>query len=261
MKQSKIPDLGDIKLGDIDRPNNPDRMDIDKKYISELARSIREMGLLQPILLNKKDKRYEIVFGERRYLACVELGHKTIKAHIKEYTENELRLVRAIENLQRVNLSVIEEAKIYQDLHDKFKMSWDAIGQKAGKTPGLVKRRYDLLFMPDCLVNAMHKGEISYSVAEQLMRIKNVSRIEYLLQYAVENGATRDVVRRWVDEEEADVRQKATEGDDQGGFKNPIENKPVYFACDLCVSPTTLGEETVMRVCPACVILLKKSLE
>jgi len=261
MKQSKIPDLGDIKLGDIDRPNKADRLTVDHSYILELAKSIKEVGLLQPILVNKNGKRYEIVAGERRYLACQELGHQTIKAHIKEYSPEDLRLARAIENLQRINLTIIEEAKVYKDLHDEFKMSWDAIGKRTGKTPGLVKRRYDLLFLPDCLVNAMHKGDISYSVAEQLMRIKNVSRIEYLLQYAVENGATRDVVRRWVDEEEADIREKATAGDDDGGFRNPIETKPIYFACDLCVKPTTLGEETVMRVCPACVELLKKSLE
>jgi len=258
MKRSKRNVIESVELSKIDLPRKRDRINIIDQYIKELAAAISQAGLLSPIILNKSGDRFEIVAGERRFLACQYLDFTHIDALVKEYTEEEIKIIRAIENLQRVDLTIIEEAKVYFDLHTACGMSWEAIGKKTGKSPALVKRRCDLLELPEVLINALHDGKISYSVAEQLKRIRDPDRIEYLLGIVIDNGATQNIVRQWVDEEEATIRRKASGTGIDGGFHDPLEIKPIFVACDLCVEAVELGKLVSLRICGKCQKTIKE---
>lgn len=260
MKASNQEKSQTVKLEDILDIKDRDRLSIDPDEIQTLANSIKEVGLISPILLNKKDKGFEVVAGERRLLAHKLLGKKTIQGIVKVLSEVEVRFIRLNENIQRVDLTIIEEATIYFQMLDDHMLTLEQVAKKVGKSPGVVKRRIDLLHMPDCLIKALHKKQISYSVAEQLHRLSDVNRVEYLLHYAVDNGATQLIVRKWVDEEEAAIREEKRGAESGGGYINPIESKPVYLACDLCVQPTLLGEEKSLRICPTCHETIKKNM-
>lgn len=241
-----------IPMNLIDRPQEPDRLDIDEAYIEELAESIREIGLQNAISVVPCNGRFEIIYGDRRFLACKRLELKEIIATIQDVPSAQVSILRATENLQRENLTPIEEGLVYKRLHETQGLSWEQISKRTGKSAGVVKRRYDLLKMPQCLIDAVHKKQITYTVAEELVKLTSIDRVKYYLGYCVDHGATQEVVRAWVNEDRAAQRQ-AECGNDDGGWKSPIEqSRPVYVACDICESPQKIGEETVLRICHHC---------
>lgn len=250
----------DVLIGLIDRPATPDRLSIDPEYIKELAASISEVGLLQPILLRPRDGRYEIIAGDCRYQAFLSLGRDTIPAVYKDLTEGDVSISRATENLQRQDLSVIEEARIYANLHNNHGMSWDAIAKRTGKKAGMIKRRYDLLKLPEILITAIHQKRIGFATAEELARLRDLGRIEYYLDFAVDHGATKEVVIGWVKEELALMRQKASPGGEgEWGFPDQ-EKLPIFVACDFCRGPMEIKNVRYKRICASCDETIKKNL-
>jgi len=249
-----------IPLSAIDRPATPDRLSIDPEYIKELAASIASRGLMSPVLLCPRGDRYEIVAGDCRYLAFMSLDRTDIPAFVEELSPEDVSISRATENLQRKDLTIIEEARVYRTLHNDHNMSWDEIGKRTGKRPGNVKRRYDLLKLPEVLVTALHEKKIGYAVAEELARLQDIGRIEYYLGYCVDHGATRDVVVAWVKEELSLIRQKeSTGGEGEWGSPSP-EQRPVYVSCDLCAGPMEVKAVVYMRVCGDCHRTIKKNM-
>lgn len=260
MKKSEMIKVQSIPLSEIDRPAVPDRLSIDPEHIRDLAASIAEIGLLSPIILCPRDGRYEIVSGDCRYQAFSSLGRDTIPAFVQDLDAESVSISRATENLQRKDLSIIEEARIYRTLHNDHNMSWDQIAKRTGKSPGNVKRRYDLLRMPEMLIKAMHEKKIGYAVAEELCRLPDLGRIEYYLGYCVDHGATRDVVSGWVKEELSKERQKlSTSGGGDWGSALP-EQLPLYVPCELCKGPMELSTVVSMRICQGCHTTIKQNM-
>lgn len=242
----------DIPLNKIDPPAGHVRLDIPQERIIELAENIREQGLLQPILVRLTGDRYEVVFGHRRYLAFGYLRLETIPARLVEMNDASVALARASENLIRDDLSPIEEGAIYVDLLDTHGLTYEEIGKKMGKSPGVVKRRMDLLKMPPSLQQAIHLKQISYSVAESLWSLGDESAIGYYLGFAVDHGVTLTVVRQWVKDHLDKIRREQTGTDRVHSPRSPIESRPVFVACDWCSGPMEIGNETVYRICPDC---------
>ncbi|MBA7716570.1 Nucleoid occlusion protein [subsurface metagenome] len=241
-----------ISLSKIDLDPNGDRLEMDEEELKSLALNIDEVGLINAIIVRPVGDRFEVVAGERRYLAYGILGRKEIRCVVKICSDSEVALLRASENLGRVNLSLIEEAKIYRRLEEKFGMSHDEIGKRFGKSPGVVKRRLDLLKMPDQLQRAVHKKEISYGVAEELWRISDVGEMDYYLSFAVEHGVTVAVARSWVKDWKDTLRRSSSDVVGGGPTSSPLESRPVWVTCDLCHGPMELGKEQVFRCCPGC---------
>lgn len=241
-----------IDIGLIDEPKGIVRLEIDPVRLQDLAENIREMGLLQPIVVRPDGERFEIVFGHRRYLAHKILEARHIACIVRILTDLECAVMRGTENIQRDDLSPIEQAAIYADLHDNHGLSIDQVGKKMGKSTGIVKRRLDLLKMPPQLQKAVHNRSINYSVAEELWSLGDNSAIDYLLGFAVDHGATREVVRGWVKDKKDADRRKQSAGEEGGGDRSPMEPRPVYVSCDLCHGPMELGSETIIRTCPDC---------
>lgn len=245
-----------LEMGKIDEPAGRIRMDIEEGPIRELAESMRSIGQLQPILVRPVGDRFEIVYGHRRFLANQRNGKARIWVTVKELNDIDVAIMRATENIARLDISPIEEAAVYIDLLETHKQTVDQIAKRMGKTPGIVKRRLDLLKMPPMLQEAIHKGQITYSVAETLWGLKDDGAISYYLPFAIEHGATLAVCKGWVKDHKDAVRRKKTDAAGGGTLLNPYEDRPVYVACDLCRGSMELGDETPLRCCPGCVKLI-----
>ncbi len=254
--------ISDIKLDLIDEPKAIVRMDIDPDYIAELATSISEIGLLQPILLAFNNGRFEIVAGHCRWLACKQIGLSNIKAVVRDMTQSEIGIARATENITRKDLTPIEEAATYKDLIDTYGLSIDKVARKMGRAPHTIKRRMDLLRMPPPLQKAVHAKQISMSVAEELWAIRDQTSLEYYLIFATENGCTKAVARKWAQEWKDTVRRSQSPGA-EGGDRDlsPFEPRPTYIPCDICDQPVELGKDQIIRSCSGCWGLIKKGLE
>lgn len=250
-----------IKLDLIDEPVGRIRLDISEEGVRELAASIEGLGQLQAVLLRKAGSRFEIVFGHRRFLAVRSLGRKSINAVVKELDDIQVALMRATENVAREDISPVEEGAVYVDLRETHGLTVDEISQRMRKSVGVVKRRMDLMKMPPCLQKAIHSREINYSVAEELWALGDLGKIEYYLAFAVDHGATRGVVRMWVQDYKKSLRHNQGAGDPGDSLANPMQARPVYVACDLCLGSMELGSETIIRACEVCVKAIKSAVE
>ena len=262
MKGNIKPKVSDVLLVDIVEPKGIVRMDISPDYIKELAQSISEMGLLQPILLASGDDKYEIVAGHCRYLAHKLLGLSTIRAMIRKMSPEDIGLARATENIARLDLTPIEEAATYKNLIEEYGMTLEKVSQKMGKTPGTIRRRMDLLRMPPILQKAVHSKQISMTVAEELWPISDEAQLDYYLIFAIENGCTKEVARQWAKDWKDSCRRAGSAGEGTGFIPLAInEPRPHYFPCDICHEPVELNETQIMRVCKGCGSAIKKGME
>lgn len=242
----------EIGLDKIDRPHDIVRMEINEGELRELADSIRDRGLMQPIGVTPRGERYLIVFGDRRYLAHELLGLKKIMCRVDEIEDTQVVIDRAVENIQRVNLTPFEEGHIYVGLVEKGGLSLDAISGMVGKSPGVVQRRMDILRMPECFQRALHARVISISVAEELWSCPDQAKREYFLDLAVEHGITQGIARQWVQEFKKSLRgAEGGTGEGRGGAA-PFEDVPIYRGCDVCKAPVEYKDVKELRVCPHC---------
>jgi len=250
----------DISLDLVDEPAGIIRMDIDPDGIEELAQSISEIGLLQPILLAVNGDRYELVFGHRRWLACKKLGLSSVRSIVRVMSQAEIGIARATENISRSDLTPLEEAATYRNLIDQYGLSLEQVAKKMAKTPGTIKRRMDILKMPPQLQKAVHSKQVSISVAEQLWTIADMTDLDYYLTFAVDGGCTKEVARTWAKDWKDKKRHQENPGIEGGEARAPSEPRPVYVSCDLCIGPMEIGEETVLRVCPDCYKTVKSNM-
>jgi len=249
-----------ISLEKIDRPLEGSRLEIGSEEIEELAQSIKERGLLQPILVTPRDGRFEIVAGDRRYLAHEKLGLKTIEAKVVESDAESIILDRATENLQREDLSPLEEGVIYGGLRDKMGLTVAEISKKIRKSPGRIERRLSVLRMPESFQKALHYRKVSMAVAEELWSTPDAAKREYFIELAVEHGITQAVANKWVNEFKKSVRAQGSRAEGGGPSSVPFENVPIYRACDLCKDPVEYKNVVELRVCEACAGAIKSAM-
>ena len=119
-----------VKISMVEPNKEQPRKSFDEAALNELAESIKQHGIIQPLVVVKKDKHYEIVTGERRWRAAQLAGLKTVPVVVKNLTEQEIMEISLIENIQREDLNPIEEAMAYQRLMQEFHMKQDEISQK-----------------------------------------------------------------------------------------------------------------------------------
>lgn len=242
-----------VSMDLIDRPVKMAREAIDPEGVRELAESIRESGLLQPVVLRPVNGRFEMVAGDRRYLAHRLLGLKEIKAIVKELDDRETIIVRGIENLQRENLTASEEAGVYMALKEYGGLGVMEIAQKTGKSPQTIKRYMDFWKYPVEVRRSVDNREVSLRVLETLGEIDDPEAFKYFFGMAVVSGVSVKTARLWVDDY---FKTKAGEFYASGGGVSPgageIESKPVYITCEVCHGATEIKVARNVVLCPEC---------
>jgi ParB family transcriptional regulator, chromosome partitioning protein len=142
------------------------RREIAEEKIEELARSIKACGLIQPVVVRRSEKGYQLVVGERRYLACKSLGWQKISASVKTLSDNAMATLALIENLQRENLSFFEEALGYVSLMKNFNLTQEILAQRLGKSQSTIANKVRLLK----LAGPVREKLIEYGLTERHAR-------------------------------------------------------------------------------------------
>jgi ParB family transcriptional regulator, chromosome partitioning protein len=152
------------------RPNQyQPRREFSESAIEELANSIKEKGVLTPILVRRAVRGYELIAGERRLRAVTKLGLNTIPALVKEVTEEEALELALIENIQREDLNPIEEAQAYQILIERFGLKHDELAQRVGKDRSTITNLLRLLELPDTVQDDVSRGTLTMGHARTLL--------------------------------------------------------------------------------------------
>ncbi len=156
----------------VPNPHQP-RLHFDEMKLNELAQSIKEHGILQPLIVSKEGERYELIAGERRLQAAKRAGLSFVPAVVRVAGEQEKFELAIIENIQRHNLNPIEEAKAYLRLIDEFGMQQDVVAKKMGKSRSVIANTLRLLHLPVEIQRAVAEGRISEGHAKALLAIEN----------------------------------------------------------------------------------------
>lgn len=188
-----------LKLNQIITNENQPRTIFDDEKIQELAESIKNHGVLQPIIVRSKDKYYEIVAGERRFRACQLLNLDTIPAIIKNFDEEEAQTVSLIENLHREDLTAIEEAKAYKAIMEINNLKQEDLAQKIGKSQSTIANKIRLLNLPSAIQDAILTRKITERHARALLTLKDEQQQFKVLEKIINKDLTVKETEKYVE--------------------------------------------------------------
>jgi len=180
------------------RPNPfQPRVDFDDATIRDLAASIRENGLLQPIVVRQVGEVFQIVAGERRFRAVQSLGWDEVPAMRRGFSDEQMLVVALVENLQRENLSVLEEARGYRQLIDQFDLTQEDIGRHVGRDRSTVSNALRLLGLPEAVQTLLAGGKLSAGHARAVLALDDpVAQLELANAAVVAGWSVRETERR-----------------------------------------------------------------
>lgn len=191
----------ELQLSDIEPNPFQPRKSFDDSSLNELSQSIKTQGVFQPILVRKSIIGYEIISGERRYRASKLAGLDTIPAIVYDYDDKQMMEVGIIENIQREDLSVIEEAKSYQMLISNLKLTQKDVSERVGKSRSHIANMLRLLKLDDQVLSLISEGQITMGHAKVLVNIEDKDRILEIANQTVKNGLTVREVEALAQEE------------------------------------------------------------
>lgn len=173
----------------ISNPFQP-RTEIAGEKIEELAQSIKANGLIQPVVVRRAGSGYQLVVGERRYLACRMLGWKTISATVKTLADSDMATIALIENLQRENLNFIEEGMGYVSLIKNFNLTQEMLAKRLGKSQSTIANKIRLLKLAEPVREQLLQSGLSERHARALLRLKSEEQQLKTIHEIAERGLT-----------------------------------------------------------------------
>lgn len=208
--------LTEIEIDKIAKNTYQPRTVFKEEPLNDLIASIKENGLLQPIVVkHTKGSHYELIAGERRLRACTALNLKTIPAIVRKVNKEQSLGLALIENIQRHNLNAIEEAKAYQKLSQEFTLTQEEIATKIGKTRSAITNSIRLLKLPESVQDLISAERISMGHARALLGLENPKTQEEAAALVVEKDLsvreTEELVRHTAKAKKAQKKEKPTD--------------------------------------------------
>ena len=204
-----------IRLSDIEPNRKQPRQTFDDAAIAELADSIRQHGLIQPIVVRYTGTNYQIVAGERRWRACRMLGMSDVPVIIKDLDDSQTAQIALIENIQREDLNPVEEAMAYRSLMDDYDMTQEELSKIVGKSRSSIANAVRLLNLPDEVVELLKKREITSGQAKALAAAETDEEMIELAKLAAAGkitvrGIEKAIARAANEENEDEIKSKKT---------------------------------------------------
>ena len=177
---SEVQGKSTLRISEIEPNRLQPRKDFDEEAIASLADSIKDHGLLQPIVVRPYGRSYQIVAGERRWRAARVAGLGEVPVVIKEFSDSEAMQIALIENLQRENLNPVEEALGYRELSEKYDMTQESIAEMTGRSRSAVTNAIRILGLPDEVLEMIRNGSVSTGHAKVLLALDDEKTIKEL---------------------------------------------------------------------------------
>ncbi len=199
----------ELKITELESNKNQPRRYFDDQALQELADSIKEHGIVQPIIVRKLEDSYQIVAGERRWRAARIAGLKAVPVIIKDYTNTQVMEIALIENLQRQDLNSIEEAVAYKSLIEEHDMTQEQISERIGKSRSAIANTMRLLNLPEIIRKMIIEGKISAGHARALLAIEDKKRQLEIAQKIIDQQLNvRDVEKLAAQKEELEPKKE-----------------------------------------------------
>ena len=204
------------------------RKSFDSEKIDELAQSIKQYGIIQPIIVCKKDDYYQIIAGERRWRAAKKAGVKEVPVVVKEYSDREIAEISLIENIQREDLNPIEEALSYKQLIDDYHLTQEELAQRVSKSRTVITNAMRLLKLHKDVQKMLVDGRLSAGHARAILALEDPKQQLKIANEVVEKNLsvrqTEDLVKE-LNEAKPSAKKKAKKDDDMGFIYRDLEKK------------------------------------
>lgn len=227
-----------IKIDQIKVSAFQPRKDFDEEAIKSLAASIKEKGVLQPLIVRPKDGEYELIAGERRLRASKEAGLTEVPVIVKELSDSEVLEIALIENLLRENLSAIEEANAYQSLMDKFSHTQERVASIVGKSRSYIANTLRLLSLPEKVKQLVCEGKLSAGHARCLVGLDNA---EILADKIIKEDLNVRQVEELVSRKKEDKPQKEKKQPKSSDLLDIEENLKKALGLRIKITPSKQG--------------------
>lgn len=227
----KEPKYKFIDIHKIEANGHQPRTHFENEKIQELAVSIQQNGLLQPIVVRPYHGKYQIVVGERRYRACLLAGIEEVPCLVQNYDEQQTATAAIVENIQRENLSAIEEALAYQQILDTQNITQEELAQKVGKKQSTIANKLRLLQLPMTVQEAVRRKDITERHARALLKLDTTAKQNNMLREIMDKGLN-------VEQTEEKIKKKI----------EPKKSKPKTksISQNLKIAMNTLDQAAVM---------------
>ena len=214
-----------VKITKVEPNREQPRKNFDEEALAELAESIKQFGVLQPILVQDRKDYYEIIAGERRWRAAMKAGLKEVPVIIKNLTEQEIMEISLIENLQREDLNPIEEAMAYKRLLTEFNLKQEEVAERVSKSRTAVTNSMRLLKLDPSIQKMLEDGELTTGHARALLAIEdNEKQVAAAKKIVADKLSVRDV-EKLVKDFGKPAKEKKKSNDEMDVFYKDIEEK------------------------------------
>ena len=246
-QDEKLSDLRELKLSEvIVNPDQPRRL-FDEEALEEMTRSVKEHGVVQPIIVTPVDGKYRIVAGERRFRAATRADLKTIPALVRSMSDQHQLEVSLIENIQRRDLNVLETATAYLKLRDQFNLSLEEIGVRVGgKSVSSVSNTLRLLRLPESVRKALQEGKLTEGQARPLVNVDTETVEKILPQILREEWSARRIEQFIVDLKNTGATIKKTEKPAVPQHEKATKSLTKRFATKVQVRSNAKGAGTIV---------------
>ena len=198
-----------IDINDIKPNSNQPRKTFDEDKLNELAASIEEHGLIQPLVLRKAEKGYEIVAGERRWRAARKIGIREIPCIVRELTDEENMLLAIIENMQREDLNPIEEAEGIRQMIDTYGLTQEEVSKSVGKSRPYIANSLRLLRLPETVRKYVEDGSLSTGHAKAIAAVSDEKKQIELAEVAIRDGLSVRQLEKLAQQDKSGVKTRS----------------------------------------------------
>jgi ParB family chromosome partitioning protein len=241
-----------LSLDLIDDPAAPMRKQLTEPSVEDLVMSIKQVGIIEPIVVKPVNGRYEVIAGHRRTFACRLAKILEIPCYIRTANYDETEMLKIHENLYREDILPQEEARHFAYLMERQKMNPSKIAQLIGKSLSYVTDRLEILGYPDFLRESLDNKEISYSVAREFSHFGDLQQMRSAVFYAKRGGMTQEMARKWVmDWRRSKEHPRIEEVTVNNGFGEPQEIEHTA-TCVYCKEGLRLIEAEVVYMHSKC---------
>ncbi len=242
----------DLSVDLIDEPEREMRSVIVREKMDELVKSIRRLGIIQPLRVAEKGERYEVICGHRRLLAAKALGLVTVPAIVAD-SSDDVALAEAVhENFVREDVNPVDLAGWLQQVKQAKGLTNEALSSLFGKSRGWAGHYLALLHCDGGIQAAVAAGQIDVASAQRLQSVEDPNVRHSLLKHAVVGGASQSVISRWVAGAKGESVYSETGPEMEVDQENVPEPEPLVFECAFCRGEKPSEDQVAMPVCSEC---------
>jgi len=248
-----------INLADLTMPEFEAHKQINDEYIAEITQSIKDIGIIEPIVVRKKGKSYEIIVGCIRYRCAKIAGLKSVPAIILSLDDKAAEVMKIHENIKRIPLDHIDQGNTFVMMRDKFLMTENDISAIVGKSIAYISQHISLVSHDEELIIAVREKRISFSQARELMKVDDRPERRRLLLYCQNEGATVEVLKNWIKDYKNSKLLESPVSD--SGDSTPYHQERVqdWRTCQACGKATNISDIRQLFLCPPCESALKQA--